>query len=126
MERDFLELLKEIGVDTDGALWRFSNNRALYEKFLLKFPSEETFALLKNSVANKDAEGALIYSHTLKGMSGNLGLTPLYDKMCAFVDRIRAGDADGAFSDYDALEQEYTKILGIINEKILRDSSQGM
>ena len=44
---EFIQKLKENGIDTDGTLKRFSGNAELYEKFLLKFKEDETFAGIK-------------------------------------------------------------------------------
>ena len=58
-----------------------------------------------------DLDGAFQAAHTLKGVSGNLGLTPLYEAVCDIVEPLRHGEKR---SDYPAMlekiEEEFAKV----------------
>ena len=58
-----------------------------------------------------DLDGAFQAAHTLKGVSGNLGLTPLYEVVCDIVEPLRHGEKR---SDYPAMlekiEEEFAKV----------------
>ena len=95
--------LKAAGVDTEGALNRFSGNAALYERFLLQFPKDGNFGLIGPALAAGDMDAALRAAHTLKGVSGNLGMKRLYDACSETVRLIRAGEARQAAASYGAL-----------------------
>ena len=38
-------------------------------------------------------------AHTLKGVTGNMGLTPLYDAVCTIVEPLRTGRTGGLHKD---------------------------
>ena len=47
------QLLLDAGVDVDEALGRFLGNEALMMKFLLRFPGDENFSRLKETIDRK-------------------------------------------------------------------------
>lgn len=73
--------LNSLGVDTNHTLERLAGNEAIYERFLVKFLKDENFNHLIASISADDKEGALQYSHTLKGVCGNLGMNELFQNM---------------------------------------------
>ena len=66
--------LKGAGVDIEGALRRFSGNSVLYEKFLKKFLTDSTFSQITKAFEGENREDALMATHTLKGVTANLGM----------------------------------------------------
>ena len=114
MDTKTLLALRNAGVDTDGALRRFSGNTALYEKFLFKFPADENFAKITPALQAGDWEGALTAAHTLKGVSGNLGMDRLYRACAETVALLRAEDYDGANASGEELEAAYGAILAAL------------
>lgn len=91
-----LDDLSAMGVDISDGRKRFANNDPLFEKFLKKFPN----AVLETEVLpyfqSGDLETALANAHTLKGMTGNLSLTPLYLAYTEIVALLRAGKPEQA------------------------------
>ena len=93
---------EEYGADYIGTMERFLNNEALYVRLLGKlFPNEE-LRRLGAAMEAGDQDGAFKAAHTLKGVAGNLGLTPLYETLCAIVERLRAKEE---WAEYPALYQ---------------------
>ena len=73
-----IEKLKAFGANTEEGLQRCMNNEAFYLKLVSKFMEDKTFDKLKAAVAANDLEEAFKAAHALKGVLGNLSLTPLY------------------------------------------------
>ena len=84
-----IEELKLLGADTEDALARFMNNSSLYERMLMKLPKVVEDAPVMPYVESGDLEAALSNAHTLKGVVGNLSLTPLYNNYTEMVDLFR-------------------------------------
>lgn len=103
--------LAALGVNTDEALGRFMNNSALYERLLAKFPESAKAAAVAEQFAAKDHAKALESTHSLKGVTGNLSLTPLYKAYTDIVALIR----EEKYAEAEAL---YAEILPT-EEKII-------
>lgn len=119
------ELLKqklaESGADVEGTLSRFAGNEAIYLKFLLKFKDDPNFDKLKESLEQGDLEEAFKAAHTLKGVSVNLGLTPLFDAASVMVELLRgktASEADTVqtTAQMNAIEKVYQLFINLIEE----------
>jgi HPt (histidine-containing phosphotransfer) domain-containing protein len=114
MNESMLEKLKEAGVDTEGALRRFVGNAKLYCQFLSDFPNDENFSLILPALEKQDFEGALTAVHTLKGVSGNLGLNRLFAASSNMVALIRAGEHEKAAASYGEVKRAYEDICACI------------
>ena len=75
------ERLLAAGVQVDEALERFMGNEALMMRFLLRFPGDGNFSLLRQAMARGDVSGAFEAAHALKGVTGNLAAAQ--DRMAA-------------------------------------------
>lgn len=118
MSAQIIEALADYGCDTSTALERFLGKEDLYIKFIRKFLDDKNFDELKGFIETSDFENALKSVHTLKGVSGNLGFSPLYDITSDMVTKFRAQQADEAVAEYPQFEQIYTDIVGIINNNL--------
>lgn len=72
------ELKEKIDIDIDGSLARFGNMESFYIKFLKKFIDDKSFENIKEALKEKNIEKLGEEAHTLKGVSGNLGLNNIY------------------------------------------------
>ena len=88
----FEEALVTLGVNTEEVLARFSGNEMLMRKFVMKFPSDRSFSDTKVALSVMDKKAIETSAHTLKGVSGNLGFSSLYEASSALVNAVRAGD----------------------------------
>ena len=84
-----VENLKQYGANTEEALNRCMNNEMLYLRLVDRFLSQNTFPDLKSAVEKGDLEGAFHVAHSLKGVIGNLSLTPLYDVIYNMTELLR-------------------------------------
>lgn len=116
MKEQLRNALLQWGADVDGAVRRFAGNEALYEKFLYKFLQDETFGSLKEAAARGDMEEALRASHTLKGLTGNLGLNPVFTLCSDYVAAIRAGKLSKLPGLYEEINNSYQAVTRILQE----------
>lgn len=84
-----IEDIALIGADTNDAITRFMGNTALYERMLKKLPKVVADAPVMPYVEADDLDTALSNAHTLKGVVGNLSLTPLYNNYTEIVNLFR-------------------------------------
>ena len=109
-----LDDLKKLGSNVDEGLERFMGNAALYERMLHKLPD----MLEKTDVAGAFASGELKEAeeraHALKGATGNLSITPLYEGYTKVVDLLRAGQAEEAKAVYDGIVSVQEQVIACI------------
>jgi len=103
------------GCDVSGALPRFVGDREFYCRMLALVPEEEDFAKLGVSLAAGDAKAAFNAAHTLKGVLGNLGLTPMYEETCAIVEPLRAGVLERTQEHYEELLRQKAKLERLLS-----------
>ncbi len=91
-----LEELKDLGVDVDGGLKRINGNEKLYTKLLGSFTKAiKTYDVQPDFDADGCAE-MIEKTHAIKGVSGNLSITPVYESYTKIVDLLRAGNTEDA------------------------------
>jgi HPt (histidine-containing phosphotransfer) domain-containing protein len=93
---DLINDLQGLGVNTDEALKRFMNNASLYERMLGKLPKNVRELEVMPCLTTQDYDKALQNAHTLKGVMGNLSVTPLYNGYSEIVTLLRANDPEKA------------------------------
>lgn len=113
--------LKENGADVEGTLHRFMNNDKLFLKFILKYKDDKNCALLTDALEQKNYEEAFKAAHTLKGVSANLGLNPIFDRASAITELLRGKEAsevdEGKIAEEKkALEEAHKLFISIIEE----------
>ncbi len=118
MAGKMIEELNKLGVDTEHTLERLAGNEAIYERFLIKFVQDTNFSQLEQSLAKKDYEGALQYAHTLKGVSGNLGMTELFEHMEEMVTIFRGQKEGDVQKSFELSQLIYRAICVAINNNM--------
>ncbi|MEG2658885.1 MAG: Hpt domain-containing protein [Clostridiales bacterium] len=83
---------------------RFLDDVDLYKSCFTIFLDDEAFEKLDQALAAKDYKEAFGHAHTLKGVAGNMGLTPIYEIICTMVEALRK-------NDYANVDEYYAKIL---------------
>lgn len=102
------------GVDVIETRDRFSGNEALLLKYLRAFPEDPSMAALRQAKAQGDREEMRVSVHTLKGISGTLGMTALYTASSALTARLREDAQADIAALYDAVEQEYEAMVRML------------
>lgn len=91
-----LEDLNALGADIDEINERFLGDFGLYKRVLKKFiGSAKQFEVMPH-FERGDNDQAMHCAHTMKGVTGNLALTPLYKGYCEITDLIKADKPDEA------------------------------
>lgn len=108
----FRNIMESYGVDYDDTLRRFLNNESFYFKILSMFPKDGSLEKLSAAIANGNLEEAFEAAHTLKGVAGNLGLTPLFNAVCTIVESLRMGTHTDEYPQMlAAISDEYKRAL---------------
>ena len=115
MTNEQMKALKGGGFDLEKTIERFSGNVDMYERFLKKFPNDESFAQIAPAFAANNREAALNAAHTLKGVSANLGMTALYEACSNTVDLIRADKFEDARASCAEIDRTSHDVCEIIN-----------
>ena len=84
-----IEDLKQYGADTDTALTRLMGNESFYLKLIPRVFEDRNFDELSRSIADKNLEKAFEAAHSLKGVLGNLELTPLLKPVVEVTELLR-------------------------------------
>ena len=85
-----IEKLKAFGANTTEGLERCCGNQALYLRLVNMVPSEKNFEGLKTALEAGDLDSAFQSAHALKGVLGNLSLTPMYKKSVEITELLRS------------------------------------
>lgn len=87
-----LEELKTLGVNVEEGISRLNHNEALYVRMLSKLVGMVEKAPVEPDFDFQDYQDVIEKAHALKGATGNLSVTPLYEAYTKIVDLLRAGD----------------------------------
>jgi len=110
-QKDFL---KENNFDVKGTLDRFMNKEDLYERFIYKFVDDKNYGELVATLEQKDYEKAYIAAHTLKGVSGNLGINDVFKSCEDILAKFKAKEYD--VDEYlIKIKTDYDKAIETIN-----------
>lgn len=105
------EFYEQIDQDYDVVLARMMGNEAFMGMLLQSFEKDETFERLRASVADGAPAEIFDQAHTLKGLTANLGLMPLYDKTAVLVEITRNGQRDGVTEAFAQIEAVYQQMI---------------
>ena len=110
-----IDKLRGYGADVDKGLALCMNNEDFYLRMVSMVQEEASFGELEKAIKNNDLESAFKAAHALKGVTGNLSLTPLYEKVVEITELLRTNT-----------QMDYSDLLeGILNEKkILKDLAE--
>ena len=104
------EFFAAYGADYDATMGRFLGNEQMYARFLDMFFDDENLQKLGDALAAGDLTAAFEAAHTLKGVAGNLGLTPLYQAVCGIVEPLRGREARDYGEMYQAIRSDFERI----------------
>lgn len=93
---ELFDELKELGVDVDSGLKRINGNQALYSKLLGSFVKGMKSYRVEADFDASDVQEMIEKTHTIKGISGNMSITPVYEAYTKIVDLLRTGKPEEA------------------------------
>ena len=105
-----IDSLKALGANTEEGVTRCAGNEEFYLKMVTMVLGDASFDQLKAALEAGDLDTAFERAHALKGVTGNVSLTSLYDPICAITEELRARN-DIDYSDYiDTIFGELEKL----------------
>ena len=108
-----IEKLNSFGANTAEGLARCFGNEALFLKLVMTIPDDAVFDRLKQSLDAKNLDAAFEAAHALKGVLGNLSLTPLYTTAVTITEHLRARDNidySGMLAEFLSKKEELGKL----------------
>ena len=111
-----IEQLKQFGANTDEGIARCAGMEALYLRLVKMIPAEKSFEILKTALEANDLDEAFTAAHTLKGVLGNLSLTPMYDICADMTEKLRQRTAMDYSSQLNELLDKKAQLDAICAE----------
>lgn len=124
MDENFRKQLEDNGADVNTTLKRFMGNESLYMKYIMKFLDDKNFEGVISNHKKGDIEEVFKSAHSLKGVTANLGLNPIYATASKITELLR----DKQAQEVDM--EELDKLIGELEEayacfhKILEENKQ--
>ena len=85
-----IQTLTEYGADVEEGLRRCMNNEDFYLRLVGMAAADDGFDRLAKQIDEGSMDGAFETAHALKGVLGNLFLTPLYEPVSEVTELLRA------------------------------------
>ena len=104
-----IEALKAFGADTDDGLKRCLNKEDFYFKLIGIAVNDGNFEKLGEAIEKGDLAAAFDSAHALKGVLGNLALTPILKPVAEATELLRSGtqtDYSGYIAEITAKRNE--------------------
>ena len=109
-----IEKLKHFGCNTDEGLMRCMNNEAFYFRMIGILKDSPDFDNLYKTIDAKDYKAAFVCAHTLKGVVGNLSITPLFRPIQEITEYLR----NNTEMDYSVLINEIRVYKAVLDKLI--------
>lgn len=84
-----LDDLIAYGANVEEGLGRCMGLEQVYLDLVATIPGEKSFELLADALEKHDLDAAFDAAHALKGIVGNLALTPLYEPLYEITELLR-------------------------------------
>ena len=101
-----IEELRSAGADVETGLSRCVGKEDLYLKLVNMGLGDAKFEELGAALDAGDLDKAFELCHALKGVIGNLALTPLYDAISQMTEKLRGREE----ADYSAMYSDIIKL----------------
>lgn len=85
-----IDKLREFGANVDEGLGRCFGNETLYLRLVTMIPGEVNFDKLAMAIGSGDMKAGFEAAHGLKGVLGNLSLSPLYEEVIEITELLRS------------------------------------
>ena len=82
--------LNAFGANTTEGLKRCLNKEDFYLRMVKKVPDDANFQKLYDALAVGDLTAAFDAAHAIKGATGNLALSPIFDPVAELTELLRA------------------------------------
>lgn len=107
------ECYARFGGNYSGVLSRLRREESV-KKFILKFPDDGSYAMLRDGLAEHDYEKAFRGVHTLKGVAQNLSLDRLAQSSTILCEKLRHGYSDDVSALMEQVKSDYDVTVSAI------------
>ena len=107
-------------VDQESGKKRVMNNAKLYAKLMGKFKNETTFEPVFTALEAGNYEAAQSLVHTIKGVTANLSIVDLNEKVVALEAQIKANSVDPQI--IEAIKVSFAATLKEV-EKVIEENA---
>ena len=87
-----IEKLREYGANVEEGLGRCMNNETFYLRLVNTELGDANFGKLQDALSSGKTQEAFAAAHALKGVLGNLALTPIYEPVAELTELLRNAD----------------------------------
>lgn len=108
-----IDSLRNFGANVDEGLERCMGMEDFYLEMIELGLSDERFDALGVQLKEGNMDEAFETVHALKGVIGNLALTPLYSTICDITEHLRAKDDIDYIPLYDKLIEQKNTITSL-------------
>ena len=105
--------LRGLGCKVEEGIQRCMNNESFYLMLVNKGLKDEDIANLKSAVNSGDLQKGFEVAHAMKGVYGNLSLTPLYDVASNICEHLRNKDQIDYLPLLNEIEGIYLKFKAL-------------
>ena len=105
-----IDSLRDFGANVEEGLERCMGMEDFYLEMIELGLSDERFEALGKNLGDNDLDEAFETVHALKGVIGNLALTPLYETICEVTEHLRRREQIDYKPLYDKLMEQRNKI----------------
>ena len=88
------EKFENVGINLNAINDCFGGNEEIYFKFLKKFFDDRDYVEFNKLMLEARYEEAFNSAHAIKGLTGNLGMTKIYEYLVIIVEKIRNSNFD--------------------------------
>ncbi len=106
-----IDSLRDFGANVEEGLERCMGMEDFYLEMIELGLSDERFTTLGPALESGNKDDAFETVHALKGVIGNLALTPLYETVCEMTEHLRAKDDIDYKPLYDKLMDQRKQIM---------------
>lgn len=114
----FLEQFKLAGGDVEGVMERFMDDEELFKDCLAQFMGESDFDKLKLAIESQQYKEAFEIGHSLKGVSGNLGIMSVYVPLIPLVESLRGNHTEPLAEQLDTVLKAREEFLEKYKEMV--------
>jgi hypothetical protein len=108
-----LDDLRAYGANVDEGLGRCMGKEAIYLRLVGKMQADKGFDALVDALERNNLDAAFDAAHGLKGSSGNLALTPIFEPMCQITELLRNRTQTDYAPLMDQIRQAWEQLLAL-------------
>ena len=106
-----IQKLQEYGVNTKEGLSRCMNMEKFYFRMLGMGLKNDAFDKLEKALAAGNLEEAFEQAHAIKGVVGNLAITPIYKPISEMTEQLRNKEAVDYVTIYKPIKELRDKLV---------------